>query len=102
MAIMSAAKATGWAWKLPPRDRAVLVREEDRIVGDRTGLDRQGARGIGEQVERTRPSPAAGSGSCRGPAPCRSRPWLARISLPSSRPRICGGDADLAGLAAHP
>jgi hypothetical protein len=38
MAMMSAAKATGWAWKLPPEMR-ILVGEEDRIVGHRIGLD---------------------------------------------------------------
>ena len=33
-------------------DGRVLVREDDRIVGDGAGLDGQRARGVGEQVER--------------------------------------------------
>ena len=51
MAMMSAAKATGWAWKLPPEMTSSLVGEEDRVVGDGVGLDLQRARGVGEEVE---------------------------------------------------
>ena len=49
---MSAAKATGSAWKLPPEMVAVLVGEDDWIVGDGGSFDGQSARGVIEQVER--------------------------------------------------
>ena len=61
-------------------DGAVLVRKDERIVGDRVGLDGQSPRGIARAGRARRPSPAAGSGSCRGPAPCRSRAWLADLA----------------------
>ena len=35
---MSAAKATGSAWKLPPDSTSPVSREDQRIVGDRVGL----------------------------------------------------------------
>jgi hypothetical protein len=50
MASMSAAKATGWAWKLPP-DTPRPRREDERIVGDRIGFDLQRARGVAHEVE---------------------------------------------------
>ena len=52
MAMMSAAKATGWAWKLPPE----MTSSES---GKRIGLSvtalasiSKRARGVGEEVER--------------------------------------------------
>ena len=87
MAIMSAAKATGWAWKLPPEMAMSSSREDDRIVGHRAGLDRQRARGVVQQVERGAHHLrlAAEAVGVLDPA---ARAWLATISLPSSRPRI--------------
>ena len=51
-AIMSAAKATGSAWKLPPDSASSVVGEDQRIVGDAVGLDRQRRGGLAQQVER--------------------------------------------------
>ena len=66
--------------EIAARQRSSLA-EQQRIVGDRIGLDLERARRIAHQVERRRPSPAAGSGSCRGPAPGRNRRGEWRISL---------------------
>ena len=51
-AIMSAAKATGSAWKLPPDSAVVVLGEDQRIVGDAVGLVASVARGLAQQVER--------------------------------------------------
>ena len=50
-AIMSAAKATGSAWKLPPEITSPVVGEDERVVGDavRLRLERRG--GLAQEVE---------------------------------------------------
>ena len=86
MARMSAAKATGSAWKLPP-EIASSPNEDQGIVGDRIGLDLERARGIADQVER-------GAHHLRLAAEAVGilhlvaiGVRLAPIALPSSRPR---------------
>ena len=49
---MSAAKATGSAWKLPPDSASLGLREDQRIVGDAVGLGRQRRRRLAQDVER--------------------------------------------------
>ena len=51
-AIMSAAKATGSAWKLPPESAVVVVGEDQRIVGDAVGLGLERRGGLAQHVER--------------------------------------------------
>ncbi len=99
-ASVSAAIATGSAWKLPP---------------DSTSPDRRTPAGCrwrhwprcsarlprGAWCRGRRPSPAAGSAGCRGPAPGRNRGGEWRMSLPSSRRAVGCGDVDLPGLAAR-
>ena len=81
-------------------DGDILVLEHDRIVGHRARLDGQGARGVGEQVERGAhhlrlaaeavgvldPAAAAVAGEDRAAV---------------EQFADLGGDADLAGLAAN-
>ena len=100
MAMMSAAKATGWAWKLPPEMASSLVREQDRIVGHRIGLDLERARGVGEQVERGAHHLRLAAEAVGVLHPV-AIVVAGVISLPSSRPRRSRGDRDLAGLAAR-
>ena len=50
-AIMSAAKATGSAWKLPPEKHLAVVGEDQRIVGDAVRLDHQRRRRLAQEVE---------------------------------------------------
>ena len=70
---MSAAKATGSAWKLPPETIASL-RQHQRVVGRGVRLDLERARRPAQSRSRRRRSPAAGSGCSRGPARgCRPR-----------------------------
>src|SRR3954463_5059552 len=38
--------------KIAARDRRILIRKDDRIVGHRTAFNRQRARGVAEEVER--------------------------------------------------
>ena len=54
--------------EIAARDGRVLVREDDRIVGHR-GASMVSVRAACRAGRARRPSPAAGSGSCRGPAP---------------------------------
>ena len=100
MAMVSAAKATGWAWKLPPLIADILVRKHDWIVGHGAGFDGQSAGGIDEQVER-------GAHHLRLAAEAVGVLDLAAAAVAGDdRAAIeqaadCGGDADLAGLAAQ-
>ena len=72
-AMMSAAKATGSAWKLPPESASSVVGEDQRIVRHAVGLDRPASRRPGASDRGRRPSPAAGSAGSRGPARDRRR-----------------------------
>ena len=97
--MVSAAKATGWAWKLPPEIARILVGEDDRIVGHRAGLDGQRARGILQQVERGAHHlrlAAEAVGVLHPAARDVAGQDLAALEQAVDR----GGDADLAGLAA--
>ncbi len=97
---MSAAKATGWAWKLPPEMRRILIRKDDRIVGHRAGLDGQRARGTGEQVERGAHDlrlAAEAVGVLDLAAAGVAGDDLAALEQAGDR----GSDADLPGLAAE-
>ena len=86
-AIMSAAKATGSAWKLPPDSASSVVGEDQRVVGDAVRLDRRASRRPGAAGRAPRPSPAAGSAGSRGPARARRRRGARRgsPSRPSAR-----------------
>ena len=87
-ATLSAANATGSAWKLPPERISSCVREHERIVGDGVRLGDQHVAPRGAADRGTRPSPAAGSADCTDPA----REWQSlcdsRIALPASSPRL--------------
>ncbi len=100
---LSAAKATGSAWKLPPESTSPSSREDQRIVGDAVRLDAAAC--------ARRPAPARG----RRPSTCgwqRSeygsctrvavRGASARMSLPAEHGAECGGDRRSARLAAQP
>ena len=51
MEMMSAAKATGWAWKLPPEMAMSSSGNRIGLSVTAAGLDGQRARGILQQVE---------------------------------------------------
>ena len=98
--MMSAAKATGWAWKLPPRDRRIPVGEDDRIVGHRARLDGQSARGIGQQVERRAHHLRLAAEAVRVLDPAAAA-VAGEDFAAVEKSGDGGGDADLAGLAAQ-
>ena len=50
-AIMSAANATGSAWKLPPDSAIAVLGEDQRIVGDAVGLVAEHAGDVAQHVE---------------------------------------------------
>ena len=96
MAIVSAAKATGWAWKLPPeialsssgKTIGLSVTAPASMVSVRAALC--------EQVERGAHHLRLAAEAVGVLHPAALRRGWSRISLPSSRPRDRGGDADLA------
>ena len=63
--------------EIAARQGLVVVRENQRIVGDAIRLGIRGSRGLAQQIEAARPSPAAGSAGSRDPARAR-RPTDAR------------------------
>ena len=54
-AIMSAANATGSAWKLPPESAIAVLGEDQRIVGDAVGLDRRARSATWRSMSSTAP-----------------------------------------------
>src|SRR4029078_10074840 len=81
-------------------ERSVLIGENDWIVGHRTGLDRQRARGVDEQIER-------GAHDLRLAAETVGVLYLAASAVAVEnfaafeQFRDCRGDADLARLSAQ-
>ena len=99
-AIMSAAKATGSAWKLPPDSASSLVRRRSADCRRRRWLPSPASPPPGAADRARRPSPAAGSAGNRGPARARSPVRCeARMALPAISARKRRGGLDLAAMA---